>query len=629
MTLRATSPGDPIARQPHEPGVRVTQVAMLPDGTHFVTTDRKGEAFLWDLGKPSIAPIRWLEGIACQKVASGGSAGQGAAAALGGDGTVRLFGASGADGSTLALPGCQPSAVSVSPTGSLLGVGCEDGVVVVRDLKNGQQISKKLAEGPIEQLAFSTLNFVAVGHARGTKLLELKDGPLAGTETDLTNDAAEKLVFSPDGSLLAACVRNTGLLKVWKLNDGGPPRELLNQPGASVLSMAFSSDGRTLITGTKLGSVKMWQLDNLREPDGWTTPANRGKVKQLAASPGRGSLLLFNELRQAYLWNLGERSCRRLAGSWSAGVFVGEDTLVLAGGVEPGQPGRLVRFDRRTMMPDGSYFSRSSGAFKIPADVSFETIVLSADGTRVAASAARTQVPLVCVWETSSGRLTHWIDDPVLTHPAYSLSFSSDGRWLVTGGDSKRAELWDLSSRQGAMETAAVTFQDAMTGDMTCVQLRPGSHRQMVSGHSDGRLLLWTWDEGETRQESPAQVLAERFFSGAVHAITFTPDGRYLAAAGVGTRIWLAEMEPRVRPIRDLGTPPHHFEQISALAAWPDWSGPVRFLLSRMLTPGLPVVAMPPRPPMLDQRQRRHHAEVLGPPESRAAGNLLRGCHGG
>ena len=95
------------------------------------------------------------------------------------------------------------------------------------------------------------------------------------------------------------------------------------------------------------------------------------------------------------------------------------------------------------------------------------------------------------------------------------------------------------------------------------------------------------------------QILAERFFSGSVRASTFTPDGRYLAGAGAGTMIWLAEMEPRVRPIRDLGTPPHHFEQINALTVWPDWSVPLRLALSGLLHPGSPVIPGPPRPPIL------------------------------
>jgi hypothetical protein len=63
--------------------------------------------------------------------------------------------------------------------------------------------------------------------------------------------------------------------------------------------------------------------------------------------------------------------------------------------------------------------------------------------------------------------------------------------------------------------------------------------------------------------------------------------------------LWVAEMDPRVRPIRDLGTPPHHFEQINALTVWPGTSAPLRLALSSVLTPGLPPIADPPRPPVL------------------------------
>ena len=62
-------------------------------------------------------------------------------------------------------------------------------------------------------------------------------------------------------------------------------------------------------------------------------------------------------------------------------------------------------------------------------------VTLSPDGTRIAASAGRSQVPLVCVWETATGRLSHWITDAVLDHPAFALSFSSNARELA---DSRR-----------------------------------------------------------------------------------------------------------------------------------------------------------------------------------------------
>ena len=116
-----------------------------------------------------------------------------------------------------------------------------------------------------------------------------------------------------------------------------------------------------------------------------------------------------------------------------------------------------------------------------------------------------------------------------------------------------------------------VTFEQTSAHNITCVQVQPGLRRQMVTGHSDGRLLVWSWADGKARQVIPLQTLAEHFFVGAVHAVSFTPDGRYLAAAGDGPMIWLAEIGDQVRVIRNLGSPPHHFEQINALATW---SGP-------------------------------------------------------
>ncbi|MFO0890567.1 MAG: WD40 repeat domain-containing protein [Isosphaeraceae bacterium] len=590
-----------VPRQPHEPGARVHGVSVLPDGRHFVTTDSQGQAFLWDLGKPTLMPQRWVEGAACRLVACGGGGKDGAAAALCGDGSIRLFGPSGAAAGAAPISGGRPSAIAISPDGALLGVGFEDGRVVVRHLKSGRQFERKPLGKPIDRLAFSSRHVLAIGHESGAGLLEIKDGPEPGSECELLKGrGAEQLAFSPDGSLVAACARDTGELKVWAVRDDLTLESHIQEPGAGVLTLAFSADGLSLITGTKLGTVRSWPLGGQPEGRGWTIPANRGKVQHVSAAPSRNLLLSINELQQAQVWDLPQRTCRRLGGTWLAGEFLGDDALILSGRTRPDEPARLVRIDRGRTTPAGSSFASSSGGFAIPKEVSFEVMALSPDGARVAAAAGGSQEPLVCVWETATGRLTHWIADPALTHPAFSIDFSSDGRLLATAGDSTEAELWDLGGAQGPLKAPAVVFQDANSRDIRCIRIRPGRHRQLVSGHTDGKLLLWTWDEGQGRQQRPTQILAERYFAGAVHAMRFSPDGHYLTAAGQGTMIWLGEMGPeRARQIRDLGTPPHHFEQINALAVWPDWAGPVRLALGGLLARGVPILSPPPRPPLL------------------------------
>ena len=197
-----------------------------------------------------------------------------------------------------------------------------------------------------------------------------------------------------------------------------------------------------------------------------------------------------------------------------------------------------------------------------------------------------------------------------LKEPVAALSFSSDARQLLSAGDSSQARLWDLSQSDGAMGSPAVTFQEPAAQNITAVQVQPGPKCQMVTGHSDGRLVLWTWADGKARQATPFQILAEQFFAGAVHAVTFTPDGRYLAAVGDQTMIWLAEMGAQVTPIRNLGSSSHHLEQVNALAIW---GGSTPAVAPGRTPAGVPAAVESCAVASADQRQRRHNDQILGP----------------
>ena len=201
------------------------------------------------------------------------------------------------------LPDGRAAVVAVSPTGRLLGVGFEDGRVVVRDLDAGKQVEWNVAEGAIEHLAFSARGPLAVGHAKGLRLIEVRPGPALGADETLTAGSAEwgdwscppTAASSPPAPGTAGRCRSGGSTAI------GPGKAIVDEPEAGALTLAFTTDGRTLVTGSKLGTIRARPVDDRGEAGTWTIPANRGKVQHVSPSPGRRYMLVINELRQAHL----------------------------------------------------------------------------------------------------------------------------------------------------------------------------------------------------------------------------------------------------------------------------------------------------------------------------------------
>jgi WD40 repeat protein len=568
---------NPAPKQPHNKGV--AQVALLPDASHFVTVDRDGTAALWDLNASPLEPRPWPEqgpgqGTRCLEVAAGGNSNLGMVAARFGDETVRTFDAHGAGGTEASLPQGRVSALAVGNDGHTLAAGYEDGRVVILDRKASRQVGRSASPGPVRGLMFSQIGWLVVGHKRGVQLMRTPaqaGAPMAAIE--LLDRPPGTLSVSPDGRYLAACTENIGEVRAWRLDEVKPPQAVVEDAMARASMVAFSGDGRSLVIGGFDGSVAVRPVEQGRRPGDplWAVDASRGKVQRIAATRSRRSLLLIDELDRVLVWDLKDRTCRRLPGAWSSGVFLTDDELVLTAPVgAPRNPGHLarMRWDGVRVTIEPEFFSRLNEDFRVPERPGFESLVASPDGSRVAATSSPSLEPLVCVWDAKTGKVTHWIKQ--VQDPVRSLSFSSDGRHLLTAGDSPEARLWDLAAKQGGLESPVAVFVDPDGRNITCATIRPG-HGHVVAGNSDGQVHLWNWKDGKVELEM--QQLIAGVFAGAVKALTFTPDGKTLAAAGDGTSLWLATMEPRPGPISDLeAIRPHHDEQINSLIAWPDQS---------------------------------------------------------
>ncbi|PLB45998.1 hypothetical protein P170DRAFT_467173 [Aspergillus steynii IBT 23096] len=79
------------------------------------------------------------------------------------------------------------------------------------------------------------------------------------------SSAVNDVAFSPDNQLIAGA--DDDLIKIWDTATGDLERELKPEPRSlfGFRSVAFSSDGRMLVTGSSDGSVLLWDTDSWQE----------------------------------------------------------------------------------------------------------------------------------------------------------------------------------------------------------------------------------------------------------------------------------------------------------------------------------------------------------------------------
>jgi uncharacterized delta-60 repeat protein len=119
------------------------------------------------------------------------------------------------------------------------------------------------------------------------------------------------------------------------------------------------------------------------------------------------------------------------------------------------------------------------------------------------------------VWDATTGkeisRMTH-------NGPVSSVTFSSDGKFVVSGGEypDNTARVWEASTGK---EIARMTHD----GEVYSVAFSPDT-KYVVSGSWDGTARVW--------EAASGQEIARMTYAYGVYSVAFSPDGKYVVSGG-------------------------------------------------------------------------------------------------
>ena len=443
-------------------------------------------------------------------------------------------------------------AIAFSPDGSILASGgyLPNGVIRLWDTTTGKLRDTIDVSEDVLTLTFSPDGTMLASSGGWPdypiQLWDIATRQLRDTRFDNTG-SPNALAFSLDGkTLVSGGGDNT--VRLWDVQTGKLKNRFKGHRD-DVNAIIFSPNGKILASCSDDGTIRLWNAHT-----GETSATLKGNAKfpegisALAFSPN-GTTLASATTEQVWLWDVHTRQILRIleGHTWhvSALAFSPDGETIASAG----RDWTLRLWDAPTGKLRKTFGEHTNAV---------NTVAFSPDGKTIASASWG----LIRLWNTNGVPLRLWYArtgehlENFIYHIDYvwTVVFSPDSKHLASGGNDSRLRLWEASTGNHIA---------TLRGGGDAVAFSPDGKLIASEYGGDGIIStigLWDVHTGELRQ------VLNRHYS-PLTCLAFSPDGKILVSASRDSEIVLWDM-PTLQ--RRLSLTTEHTESVYSVAFSPD-----------------------------------------------------------
>jgi WD40 repeat protein len=308
------------------------------------------------------------------------------------------------------------------------------------------------------------------------------------------------VAFSPDGKIVLTGAGDN-MVQLWSADRGTPIYQPM-QHRSPVDAVAFSPDGKTVLTGSDDGTARLWWAES-GEPVG--KPMRHENVIRggVAFNPDGQAVLTGSWDGTARLWRVNNdmplAHSLRFADRVTTTAFNSNGTIVLTGN----NNGTAQLCSVVSGAPLGQPMQHNNVVRAVAFSPDGQTLVTGSDDSTARLWCADSGIPIGQPMQHA---------DRVIT-----VGFSPDGKTVFTGSHDSTVRLWRVDSAQHFSQL--IRHQGNVLG-MVTVAFSPNG-KTLLTGGNDWTAQLWRINSGQP-------FVHPMRHQGSVTAAAFSPDGKTL-----------------------------------------------------------------------------------------------------